>query len=147
MSTPDSAPLLNFLGARGFYIKRHTHTHTLVSVVLGNRRANLEIMSQIPEPVQAVLVLALHGSYEAVCVQEEFREILHRGSEFLPLLDTAINLALPLLSHPDNALPLFLQQGELGDKLIPEAAKEQCVSTVAWEHCCKLVNMLDVLSS
>lgn len=70
--------------------------------------------------MQIILLLALHSGYKAVGVHEEFCEVLQQVLEFLPLLYKAINLSLPLLSHLDDTLPLFLQQSEFGDELSSE---------------------------
>lgn len=80
-------------------------------------------MNYISKLVKAVTVLALHSCEEAVCVIKESVEALQGTLEELPLAQKSINILLPLLNHPDNILPLLLQQRELGNKLCPENYK------------------------
>lgn len=80
-------------------------------------------MNYISKLVKAVAVLALHSCKEAVCVIKESAEALQGTPEELPLAHESINVLLPLLNHPDNILPLLLQQCQLGNKLCPENYK------------------------
>lgn len=80
-------------------------------------------MNYISKLVKAITVLALHSCKEAVCVIKESVQALQGAPEELPLAHKSINILLPLLNHPDNILPLLLQQRELGNKLCPENYK------------------------